>query len=52
MSKKGNTNACRDVTKDRVIVMRVTAQDKESIKQAGGGNVSGYLLGLHKEAIK
>ena len=52
MFKKGNKHGCREVTKDKYIKIRVTAQEKESIKQAADGNVSGYLLGLHKEAVK
>jgi len=48
MFKKGNKHGCREVKKDQDIRLRVTAQEKESIKQAADGNVSGYLLGLHK----
>ena len=50
MFKKGNKHGCREVKKDQDIRLRVTAQEKESIKQAADGNVSGYLLGLHNAA--
>ena len=49
MFKKGNKHGWREVKKDQDIRLRVTVQEKESIKQAADGNVSGYLLGLHKD---
>lgn len=51
MFKKGNKHGCREVKKDQWIKLRVTEKEKESIKIAAKGNVSGYLLGLHENNI-
>ena len=49
MFEKGNKHGCREVLKNKVVVIRVTEREKESIKKAANGNISGYLLKLHTE---
>ena len=55
MFKKGNKHGCREVKKDQYIKIRVTAKEKEDIQNAANmaanGNISGYIVRLHKEYI-
>jgi hypothetical protein len=51
MFKKGNQAGKKEVTRDDQIIIRVTKQEKETIKKAADGNVSRYLLTLHRESL-
>lgn len=51
MTKKGNTNALKEVKKDGLIQIRVSSGEKEEIQKASGGNVSSYLIGLHDKNV-